>query len=82
VRCGERELLKAMRSRKWPRRTAGDDISRKATPESDSSNTDPAIRTPFMTYIRMRVMRQGSEGVVANSIFSLISEALKFGKPH
>ena len=36
----ERKLLKAMRSCKWPRRIAGDDISWIATPESDSSNTD------------------------------------------
>ena len=40
-RYGERELLKAMRSRKWPRRIVGDDISWIVTPESDSSNTDP-----------------------------------------
>jgi hypothetical protein len=30
----------------------------------------------------MQVMRQVSEGVVANSSFSLIREALKFGKPY
>ena len=42
----------------------------------------PAIRTPFVTQIRMQEMRQVSEGVVANSSFSLIREALKFGKPY
>ena len=30
----------------------------------------------------MQVMRQVSEGVVANSSFSLIREALKFGKSY
>jgi hypothetical protein len=41
MRCGERELLKAMRSPQWPRTIVGDDISWVATPGLDSSNTDP-----------------------------------------
>ncbi len=42
----------------------------------------PAIRTPFVTQIRMRVMQQEAKRVVANSSFSLIREALKFGKSY